>query len=187
MARRRRLLGLEEILESRRGGALSNVLCQEGPGLRDRLRDKIFHCNVDFGLVEGASKAARSALRKPLSHRELSDEWIALRLTLEHLVYFTGRLQLFLAAAVADEYAERTTSSRQRLRFASFRKHPNGGRSVGATVDQWRRLLARRVKSGDRAGEYRLLADAALVVGAANVQFTGQLVRMIAGTTRGIA
>ena len=173
--------GLEEILASRDHGVLTSIVCQEGPGLRKNLHDTFVHADVDFGLVVDGLKAARSGLRKLHARQEISVEWVELRITLEHLVYFTSRLQLFLACAVADEYTEIVTGTRKRMRLPRIRKSPDPARSVVRTVGGWRRLRARRVRKGDRIGEYQLLADAALFVGGAHMQFTELLLRELNG------
>ena len=169
------------MLASRQDGPLSGVLCAEAPGLRERLANTIFHCNVDFGLIVPAVREARKVMRRTADARERSPEWIDLRITLEHLVYFTARLQLFLVAAVADEYTMRVTSSLRRVRLPSVRRTSVLSANPVGMVRRWRRLLARRVKQGNRSEEYRLLADAALFLGAVNLRCSETLVQILKG------
>ena len=185
MLREAQLRGIADILASRQDGPLSEIVCDEGPGLRDRLKDSFFHCNVDFGLLVPACRDARMVLRKPAAVRERSQDWIALRITLEHLVYYTARLQLFLVAAVADEYTMIVTSDlggRRRVRLPVIRRSPVLGPNPQGMVTRWRRLLAREVRKGNRAEEFRLLADAAVFLAAANLRCTEMLVRILRGT-----
>src|SRR5262249_35329007 len=111
---------------------------------------------------------------------ESSAEWIDLRLTLEHLVYFLPRLQLFLAGALADSYAHHIDLPRtQRFGWNA------SGKESAAAPDQmlrrWRRLLKRRVAEGDFAGEHRLLADSLVFVGSAHRHCSRLLLLLLRG------
>ena len=105
---------------------------------------------MDFGLVVSESRAAQPALGQPADRRAMSPEWTALRLTLEHLVYFTSRLQVFLSAALGDEYIMAQGSWRSRFRFPYVRPGGSQEAELAAVVKAWRRLLARQVRRRDR-------------------------------------
>jgi hypothetical protein len=103
-----------------------------------------------------------------------------LRITLEHLVYYTARLQLFLSGAMADVYAM-ADSPTMALRPSQARKR-RGATDVAAMVESWQQLRTRRVAVGDYRAENRLLADAALFAGSANLEGTRLLVSLLEGT-----
>ena len=176
MPRRKQPYGLVKLLARRGDGPLLGVVRQEGPAMAQRLEEMFFHCNVDFGLVVGETRAATLARRS--TDPELRPEWVALRLTLEHLVYYTGRIQLFLSAALADGFVMGRGSLRSDFRFPRVRTRRQQP-ELGAMVRAWRRLLARRVGRRDRRAEFRLLADAALFVASANLRFSEMLVSHI--------
>jgi hypothetical protein len=181
LPRRKQPYGLVEVLAARGEGPLSAIIRDEGAGLAERLKDTVFHCNVDFGLIVEASRAARPVQRQSAEQRVLSQEWIALRLTLEHLVYFTSRLQVFLSAALGDEYINAQASWRSRFRFPRVR---DTGKQLelSGLVRAWRRLVARQVRRRDRRAEFRLIADAALLVATANLRFSRMLVAHLRGS-----
>jgi len=171
---------LGALLASRNDGPLLGILCEEGPGLRDRLKETLGGCDCDFDLLLESAKAARKTLKRSRRAREGSPEWIDLRITLEHLVYYTARLQLFLSGAVADAYSMALFSPAA-LRPARNRK-PRNGVTVTGMVESWRRLRNRRVAKGDLPAENRLIADAALFAGSANLRCTELLVSLLEGT-----
>jgi hypothetical protein len=168
------------VLASRSGGPLLGVLYEEGPGLRERLNDTLGGCDCDFDLLLESAKAARKTLKRSRRAREGSPEWIDFRLTLEHLVYYTARLQLFLSGAVADVYSM-TLESPTTLRPSRNGK-PQSAIALSDMVAAWQRLRNRRVAKGDLPAENRLLADAALFAGSANLRCTGLLVSLLEGT-----
>jgi hypothetical protein len=156
------------------------VLYEEGPGLRNRLKDTLGGCDCDFDLLLESMKAVRKTLKRGRRAREGSPEWIDFRITLEHLVYYTARLQLFLSGAVADVYSIALFSP------AALRPprtgEPQNGASLSSMVESWRRLRNRWVVKGDLPAENRLLADAALFAGSANLRCTRLLVSLLEGT-----
>lgn len=179
MTTKRRTRDLAALLENRGGGPLLGILYEEGLGLRKGLRDTLAGCDCDFDLLIGSSRAARKTLKKPRWARETSPEWIDLRITLEHLVYYTARLQLFLSGALADAAAI-ALSSDPTLR--PTRGAAQNGAGLQSMVEGWHRLRKRRVAQGNVPGETRLLADAALFVGSANLQSSKLLIMLLEGT-----
>jgi len=169
MTIRKQTRDLAALLASRGEGPLLGILYQEGPGLRKSLKDTFAGCDCDFGLLVESFKAARKTLKRSRRVRERSPEWIDLSITLEHLVYYTANLQLFLSGAIADADAM-SLFSPPTLRPSRTKKQ--NGPGLPTMVEAWRRLRKRRVARGDLPAENRLLADAALFVGSANLRFT---------------
>jgi len=102
-----------------------------------------------------------------------------LRITLEHVVYYTAKLQLFLSGALADADAVAL--------FAPAALRPSkaasqNGAGLRSMVEGWHRLRKRRVTKGNLAAENRLLADAALFIGSANLQSSKLLISLLEGT-----
>lgn len=179
MTAQKKMRDLEGVLTSRTKGPFLSVICEEAPGLLGGLEDTLHHCSVDFDLLAGAVKAARTTLAEPRRARELSAEWNELRLALEHVVYYTARLQLLLSASLADAHL-RTMHLPRLFRFA----WGGSGKKVGAQTmaTAWRRLLRRRVAPDDFVNEHRLLADAAVFVASANLEGTKMLLALVKGS-----
>jgi hypothetical protein len=177
---RRGRRSLHDILVRRRGEPFLGILCAEGPALWNRFEDTLAHCSVDFELLPGAVSAARPFVNQPRHARECSQEWIALRLTLEHLVYFLARTQLFLAGAVADAYAHSIDLPRaQRFGWNSAGRPSSA--SPAQMLRRWRKLLETSVALGDVAAEHRLIADFLVFVGSAHQHCSRLLLLQLSG------
>jgi hypothetical protein len=172
--------GLHDVLMSRTKEPLLGILVTEGPGLWSRFPAGVADASVDFELLPLALKAAKPLLRQPRGAREGSQEWIALRITLEHLVYFLARLQLFLAGALADAYAHHFDLPRGQ-RFGWRPNGSTGSLSPTQMHRRWQRLMKKRVAEGDSANEHRLIADSLMFVGSAHHQCSKLLLLLLSG------
>ena len=180
MRTRKQTRDLVALVASRSDGVLLSLLLENGPALPSGLKESVAGCDCEFDHLLESARAARKTFNRPRRARERSAEWIELRITLEHLVYYTARLQLFLSGAVADVY---TSALLARLPLRPSRtRTKQGADGLSSMVESWRRLRKRRVAKGDLLAENRLLADAALFAGAVNLQGISLLVSLLDGT-----